>query len=98
MNNPADFFQANVEMWQRLSEQNTKLAQQMSETMFQNWERSLAQSDALRRQMEQAVQTAVKAQFDLTNASIKALETQVHMLNDQVQRLTEQMGSQNFQR
>lgn len=92
MTNPSDMFQANVEMWQRLTEQNSKLAQQMSETMFQNWERSLVQSDALRRQMEQAVQTAVKTQFDLMNASIKALETQVSMLNEQVQRVTEQMG------
>lgn len=95
MTSPNELFQANVEMWQRLTEQNSKLAQQMSEAMFQTWERSLTQSDALRRQMEQAVQAAVKTQFELTTTAIKALESQVAMLNEQVQTLAEQMGTQS---
>ncbi|MEW5987463.1 MAG: hypothetical protein AB1791_12585 [Chloroflexota bacterium] len=73
MNFQDNLFQKNAELWQQFSNSYT-------ENLFTIFEKSLAQSQTLQRQVQEAVTTAVNSQFELTRHSIKALETQVASL------------------
>lgn len=89
MATPSDLFQANVELWQYVTEQNAALVQktinQYSDLVYRNWERFLTQNEAFRKQVEKAVEGAVNSQLELTTRSIQALEAQVSLLNEQLQ-------------
>lgn len=63
-------FQKNFELWQQLNETTM-------ENMFSAFEKNLAQSRAFQEQMQTAVGQVVNSQFDMVQASLKAMESQM---------------------
>lgn len=91
MTKPSDLFQANVEMWRYVTGQNAELVQktikQYGDLAYKNWECFLTHNEAFRQQVEKAVEGAVTPQLQITTKSIQALEAQISLLNEQIQRL-----------
>jgi cytochrome c peroxidase len=67
----------NVEMWE-------KMTTTYMDSMFKAMEKTMEQSAVFQKQLDQAVNTAVSAQFEATLSAIKAVERQVETLSSKV--------------
>ena len=63
-------FQKNFELWQQLNETTMQ-------NIFAAFEKNLAQSRAFQEQMQTAVGQVVNSQFDVVQASLKNMESQM---------------------
>jgi len=63
-------FQKNFELWQQLNETTMQ-------NMFAAFEKNLAQSRVFQEQMQTAVGQVVNSQFDMVQASLKNMESQM---------------------
>jgi hypothetical protein len=63
-------FQKNFELWQQLNETTMQ-------NMFAAFEKNLAQSRVFQEQMQTAVGQVVNSQFDVVQASLKNMESQM---------------------
>jgi hypothetical protein len=73
MSEEKSFFEKNMEMWERWTSS-------YMDTMAAAMEKTMEQSEALRKQVDKSVATAVGTQMDATLAAIRALEKQVETL------------------
>jgi hypothetical protein len=80
---PDDFFKKNVEMWEQFSSS-------YMDTMFKTVERALTQSEALKDQVDQAVNSAVSNQMEATMTVLKAMQHQLEILTEKVDEMMEQ--------
>jgi len=77
---PEDFFKKNVEMWEQFTSQ-------YMDTMFKTVERTMEQSTSFKEQMDKAVQDTVSAQMKATMSALEALQRQVELLNEKVDKM-----------
>lgn len=63
-------FQKNFELWQQLNETTMQ-------NIFAAFEKNLAQSRAFQEQMQTAVGQVVNSQFDMAQAGLKNMESQI---------------------
>ena len=80
---PDDFFKKNIEMWEQFS------ASYM-DTMFKTVERAMTQSEALKDQVDQAVNSAVSNQMETTLTVLKSMQRQLEILTEKVDEMMEQ--------
>ena len=83
METEKNIWEQNVALWE-------KWASTYTDTMFKAMEKTLDQSTSFRGQVDKAVNTAMNTQFEMTLASLKALEHQVEILSAKVDKLLEQ--------
>jgi hypothetical protein len=83
MSEAKNFFEQNMEMWE-------KWTGSYMDTMFKTVEKTMEQSSSFRKQIEDAVATAVSAQLEGTLKTMKALERQVETLSERVNELLKQ--------
>ena len=74
---PDDFFKKNIEMWEQFSTS-------YMDTMFNTVERAMTQSEVLKDQVDQAVNSAVSNQMDATMSVLKAMQRQLEILTEKV--------------
>lgn len=79
---PEDFFKQNVEMWE-------KFTTNYMDTMFKTVEKTMEQSQTFKEKMDKAVEDTVAAQMKATLTALQALQRQVEMLNEKVDKLME---------
>ncbi|MCB9135559.1 MAG: hypothetical protein H6636_09035 [Anaerolineales bacterium] len=79
---PEDFFKQNVEMWE-------KFTTNYMDTMFKTVEKTMEQSQSFKEKMDKAVEDTVAAQMKATLTALQALQRQVEMLNEKVDKLME---------
>jgi ppGpp synthetase/RelA/SpoT-type nucleotidyltranferase len=82
---PEDFFKKNVEMWEQFTSQ-------YMDTMFKTVERTMEQSTSFKEQMDKAVQDTVSAQMKATMSALEALQRQVELLNEKVDKMMKDQG------
>ena len=82
MSEQKSFFEQNMEMWQKWS--NAYM-----DTMFKMMDKGMDQTSAVQKQLNQAVNAAVSAQFEATLTALKALERQVELLSEKVDKLSQ---------
>ncbi|HUF36910.1 MAG TPA: hypothetical protein VMN57_00150 [Anaerolineales bacterium] len=82
---PEDFFKKNVEMWEQFTSQ-------YMDTMFKTVERTMEQSTTFKEQMDKAVQDTVSAQMKATMSALEALQRQVELLNEKVDKMMKDQG------
>ncbi len=80
---PDDFFKKNIEMWEQFSTS-------YMDTMFNTVERAMTQSEALKDQVDQAVNSAVSHQMDATMTVLKAMQRQLEILTEKVDEMMNQ--------
>ena len=83
MSEEKTILEQNVEMWEKMS--GTYM-----DSMFKAMEKTMEQSAAFQKQVNQAVNTTVGMQFEATLTAIKAVERQVEMLAEKVDQLLEE--------
>lgn len=74
---PDDFFKKNIEMWEQFSTS-------YMDTMFNTVERAMTQSEVLKDQVDQAVNSAVSNQMEATMSVLKAMQRQLEILTEKV--------------
>ena len=79
---PEDFFKQNVEMWE-------KFTTNYMDTMFKTVEKTMEQSQSFKEKMDKAVEDTVAAQMKATLTALQALQRQVEMLNEKVDKMME---------
>jgi hypothetical protein len=77
MSEEKSFFEKNMEMWERWTSS-------YMDTMATAMEKTMAQSTALKQQVDKAVATAVTSQMDAMLTSIRSLEKQIEMLSGKI--------------
>jgi len=80
MSDEKSFFEKNMDMWERWTSS-------YMDTMAKAMEKTMEQSAVLRKQVDQAVATAVGTQMDATLSAIRALEKQVEALSSKIDEL-----------
>ena len=73
MSEEKSFFEKNMEMWERWTSS-------YMDTMAAAMEKTMEQSEALRKQVDKSVATAVGTQMDAALAAIRSLEKQTELL------------------
>ena len=73
MSEEKSFFEANMDMWERWTSS-------YMDTMASAMEKTMEQSESLRKQVDKSVATAVGAQMDAALAAIRSLEKQTEIL------------------
>ncbi|NUM46191.1 MAG: hypothetical protein HUU38_15930 [Anaerolineales bacterium] len=79
---PEDFFKQNVEMWE-------KFTTNYMDTMFKTVEKTMDQSQVFKEKVDKAVADTVAAQMQATLTALQALQRQVEMLNEKVDKMME---------
>ena len=77
MSEEKSFFEKNMEMWERWTSS-------YMDTMAAAMEKTMEQSQALRKQVDKTVAAAVGTQMDATLAAIRSLEKQVETLSAKI--------------
>lgn len=77
MTEEKNFFEKNMEMWD-------KWTSSYVDTMSKMMERAMEQSAVLKKQVDEAVATTVGAQMDATLTAIRSLEKQVELLSTKI--------------
>lgn len=77
---PEDYFQKNVEMWE-------KFTSSYMDTMFRMVEKSMDQSQVFKEQMDRVVNEAVSTQLDATMTTLKAMQKQMEILTEKMDEL-----------
>lgn len=80
MSEEKSFFEKNMDMWERWTSS-------YMDTMAKAMEKTMEQSAALKKQVDQAVATAVGTQMDATLSAIRGLEKQVEALAGKIDEL-----------
>ncbi len=80
MDGERNIWEQNVALWEKWTTAYT-------DTMFKAMEKTLEQSTSFRGQVDKAVNAAVSTQLDMTLSAIKALEHQVEILSEKVDKL-----------
>ncbi len=80
-----NLWEQNIALWEKWTSTYT-------DTMFKAVEKSLDQSTSFRGQIDKAVNTAMNTQFEMTIASLQALERQVEILSTKVDKLVDEKG------
>ena len=73
-------FEMNMELWEKMSGN-------YMDAMFKAMEKTMEQSTAFKKQLDQSVTTAVNMQFETTLTTLHALERQVEALSAKVDQL-----------
>lgn len=77
MNEMQNLWSQNMEMW-------NKMTSTYMDSMYKAFEKTMEQSTSFQKQVTEATNTAVSAQFEAMLAGIKSLEQQVQALSDKV--------------
>jgi len=77
---PEDYFQKNVEMWE-------KFTGSYMDTMFRMVEKSMDQSQVFKEQMDRVVNEAVSNQLDATMTTLNAMQKQMEILTEKMDEL-----------
>ena len=77
---PEDYFQKNVEMWE-------KFTSSYMDTMFGMVEKSMDQSQVFKEQMDRVVNEAVSNQLDATMTTLTAMQKQMEILTEKLDEL-----------
>jgi hypothetical protein len=77
---PEDYFQKNVEMWE-------KFTGSYMDTMFRMVEKSMDQSQVFKDQMDRVVNEAVSTQLDATMTTLNAMQKQMEILTEKMDEL-----------
>ena len=77
MSEEKNFFEKNMEMWE-------KWTSSYVDTMSKMMERTMEQSAVLKKQVDEAVATTVGTQMDATLTAIRSLEKQVEALSTKI--------------
>ncbi len=80
MDGEKNVWEQNVALWEKWTSAYT-------DTMFKAMEKTLEQSTSFRGQVDKAVNAAVSTQLEMTLSAIKALERQVEILSQKVDKL-----------
>jgi hypothetical protein len=72
-------------MWEQFTSQ-------YMDTMFKTVERTMEQSTSFKEQMDKAVQDTVSAQMKATMSALEALQRQVELLNEKVDKMMKDQG------
>ncbi len=80
METEKNIWEQNIALWEKWTSTYT-------DTMFKAMEKTVEQSTAFRGQVDKAVNTAVNTQLEVTLSAIKALERQVQVLSEKVDKL-----------
>lgn len=83
MSEEKNFFEKNMEMWERWT--GTYM-----DTMSKAMEKTMEQSAGLKKQVDKAVATTVGTQLDAALAAIKSLERQVEALAGKIDELAKE--------
>ncbi|MFZ0543872.1 MAG: hypothetical protein WAM60_00445 [Candidatus Promineifilaceae bacterium] len=78
-------FQKNFELWQQLNETTMQ-------NIFTTFEKNLAQSRAFQDQMQTAVGQVVNSQFDMVQAGLKNLESQMAEVTKNINSMVQPNG------
>ena len=77
---PEDYFQKNVEMWE-------KFTTSYMDTMFRMVEKSMDQSQVFKEQMDRVVNEAVSNQLNATMTTLNAMQKQMEILTEKMDEL-----------
>jgi mevalonate kinase len=77
---PEDYFQKNVEMWE-------KFTSSYMDTMFRMVEKSMDQSQVFKEQMDRVVNEAVSNQLNATMTTLNAMQKQMEILTEKMDEL-----------
>ena len=83
MSEEKNFFEQNVEMWERMTSS-------YMDSMFKTVEKTMEQSKTFKDQVDQAVTSAVNMPMDAAMTTLQALQRQVEALSEKVDKLMEQ--------
>jgi hypothetical protein len=75
----------NIEMWE-------KMTGNYMDSMFKAMEKTMEQTSAFQKRLNETVSTAVNSQLDATMMAVKAMERQLATLSEKVDQLLEQQG------
>jgi ubiquinone biosynthesis protein UbiJ len=80
MTDPKHLFDQNIQMWE-------KMTTAYMDSMFKAMQKSVDQTTAFRKQIDESVNAAVSAQLADSLSAIQSLERQVAMLSQKVDQL-----------
>jgi hypothetical protein len=83
MTEAKNIMEQSMEMWE-------KMASTYTDSMFKAVEKTMEQSSAFQKQINDAVNTAVSAQLEATLTTLKAVERQVEALSSKVDQLLQE--------
>jgi ubiquinone biosynthesis protein UbiJ len=82
MGDEKNILQQNIEMWE-------KMTSTYMDSMFKAVEKTMEQSASFQKRINETVSTSVGAQLEATMAAMKAVERQLEVLTEKVNRLLE---------
>jgi hypothetical protein len=83
MSEEKSFFEKNMEMWERWTSS-------YMDTMATAMEKTMEQSESLRKQVDKTVATAVGAQMDTMLTAVRSLEKQIETLAGKIDEVLQQ--------